>query len=92
MLSDVSCPFLAISGTKDLHVDSGKSLPSIKTALRRGGNQEIEFHELSGLNHLLQPCKTGESTEWIEIEQTIDEKVLSLIVDWMKVRAFQSGN
>ena len=37
-----------------------------------------------GLNHMFQPCLTGEASEYAQIEQTISPEVLSDIISFIK--------
>jgi pimeloyl-ACP methyl ester carboxylesterase len=82
-LGHVRCPVLAINGAKDLQVPSKKNLAEIDKALRAGGNCNVKTIELPGLNHLLQPCKTGSPSEYASIETTIAPEALKTIGDWI---------
>jgi hypothetical protein len=62
------------------------NLPAIEAALRKGGNRDVTIKLLPGLNHLFQPCKTGEVTEYESIEQTMAPAVLDLIANWIARR------
>ncbi|MEM0969344.1 MAG: alpha/beta fold hydrolase [Verrucomicrobiota bacterium] len=84
VLRQVSCPVLAINGSKDIQVDAEANLAAIREALASGGNTEVQTHLLEGLNHLLQPCETGSLTEYGDIETTLDPAVLDLISNWIK--------
>ena len=44
-------------------------------------------HDAARLNHLFQPCKTGEVSEYLSIEQTMAPEGLDLIADWIAKRA-----
>lgn len=46
----------------------------------------LTYTEFQGLNHLFQPCKTGDVGEYAQIETTIDELVLTELSAWMKNR------
>lgn len=46
----------------------------------------LTYTEFQGLNHLFQPCKTGQVEEYAQIETTIDELVLTELSAWMKNR------
>lgn len=77
-LKNITCPFLAINGTLDTQVDTGKNLGVI-----RANNNKAEVKELAGLNHLLQHASTGEVTEYSEIRETIAPEVLKIIVEFI---------
>ncbi len=83
VLQQVSCPVLALNGALDLQVPAGQNLPMIEAALRSGGNRDFTTQELPGLNHLLQPAKTGSPSEYSVIEQTMAPAALAIIADWI---------
>jgi hypothetical protein len=41
------------------------------------------MYELNGLNHLFQQARTGNVTEYGEIEQTFSEEALLIISNWI---------
>jgi len=79
----VSCPVLALNGSKDFQVSAKENLVAIEKALSDGGNTAIETHELEGLNHLFQDSDTGDISEYQLIEQTMSPEVLRLITEWV---------
>lgn len=83
-LRRVKCPVLALFGELDLQVLPGQNAPVLEQALREAGNKRVEIHLLEGLNHLLQPAKTGSPQEYATIEQTMDPKALDLIASWLR--------
>ncbi|RAI89887.1 alpha/beta hydrolase family protein [Algoriphagus yeomjeoni] len=84
ILEKVSCPVLAINGSKDLQVPAKENLEAIKAGLAKGGNTNVTTVELPGLNHLFQEAETGMIGEYVEIEQTISPKALELVTGWIK--------
>ncbi len=82
-LRRVTCPVLALNGSKDLQVPPAQNLPAIRKALQEGGNKHFEAIELPGLNHLFQDCKTGSPSEYAEIEETISPVALERISTWI---------
>jgi uncharacterized protein len=82
-LEKVTCPVLAVNGSKDLQVDAGQNLPPIKTALEKAGNKDVTIKEYVGLNHLFQECETGAVSEYVKIEQTFSPQVLEDITTWI---------
>ena len=80
-LRQVRCPVLAIAGGKDLQVPPKEDLAGIKAALAK--NRDAQTVELPGLNHLLQPTKTGLPSEYGEIEETIAPIALETITSWI---------
>jgi uncharacterized protein len=82
-LRKVTCPVLAINGSKDLQVAADMNLPGIAAALAAGHNPDFAVAKLTGLNHLFQTAKTGSVTEYGQIEETISPRALRLIADWI---------
>jgi pimeloyl-ACP methyl ester carboxylesterase len=85
-LTKVSCPVLAVIGEKDSQVPPRDNLPLIEAALKEAGNKDFLVKELPGLNHLLQPAKSGMLDEYAAIETTIDPGALELIGNWIVER------
>ena len=81
LLNNVLCPVLALNGTKDIQVEYESNLGALRNGLSSNENSSIEAIE--GVNHLFQTCKTGDVTEYREIEETISPKVLEIIADWI---------
>lgn len=79
-------PVLAVWGLLDTQVDPAMNAPELEKAVRAaGGTPSIEVRP--GLNHLLQPARTGSPEEYAEIETTIDPSALALIAEWVKTTA-----
>jgi pimeloyl-ACP methyl ester carboxylesterase len=85
-LGKVRCPVLAIGADLDLQVPPEQNLPAIEAALKAGGNQDVTIARLPGLNHLLQPAKTGLPAEYAQIETTVDPAALDTITTWIRRR------
>lgn len=85
-LTKVTCPVLALNGSKDLQVPSEPNLAAIGNALKQGGNKDYTLREFPGLNHLFQECETGLPDEYAQIEQTIAPIVLEEMTAWIKAR------
>jgi len=81
VLDRITCPFLALNGSKDIQVDHQINLDAIRTGLNDNPKNRIESVE--GLNHLFQHCDTGAVTEYREIEETIAPEVLDIMVKWL---------
>lgn len=81
LLADITCPVLALNGTKDVQVDFGSNLDALRKGLKASDANLIESVESA--NHLLQQCKTGAVTEYRTIEETISPKVLETVVSWL---------
>ena len=81
LLADITCPVLALNGTKDIQVDHESNLDALRNGLKASDANHIEAIE--GANHLLQNCMTGAVTEYRTIEETISPKVLETVVSWL---------
>ena len=82
-LTKLKIPVLALNGSKDIQVLSKQNLAGWKASLEKAGNKNFKTIELEDLNHLFQQAKTGSLSEYAEIEQTIDPKVLDLMTSWI---------
>ena len=71
-LGNIHCPLLALNGDKDTQVNAQRNLAVISSLV-----PSAETREYPGLNHLFQPCATGESNEYADIPTTISPDVLS---------------
>ncbi len=83
VLSNVTCPVLALTGEKDLQVPPDANLPAIEEALAAAGNESVTVTELQGLNHLFQTAETGAPFEYGRIEETMSPVALAAIADWI---------
>lgn len=81
-LSGVTCPVMALNGTKDTQVQCDRNMEALKAGLPANDKTVIRAEE--GLNHLFQHCVTGEFSEYKEIEETFSPDVLSEMVSWVK--------
>ena len=82
-LKKVTCPVLAINGSKDLQVPAEQNIPAIKAAVESNGNKHVTVEILPNLNHLFQTCKTGSLSEYATIEETFSPDALKVIAKWM---------
>jgi len=83
MLRRVSCPVLAMTGDKDVHVPAEANLSAIREALETGGNERYRIVEVAGLNHLFQLASTGLPSEWAESGECMSPPTLNTITDWL---------
>ena len=79
----VTCPVLALNGSKDLQVPPKEDLNAIEAALKVGGNTDYTIKELPNLNHLFQTSTTGSPSEYANIEETIAPAALQTMGDWI---------
>lgn len=83
-LKQISCPVLALSGTKDLQVPAEINIKAIEKALKEGGNKKVTTKIYPGLNHLFQHAETGMVDEYGKIEETFAPEVLKEMMQWIK--------
>ena len=81
-ISKITCPVMAVNGTKDFQVDCQENLGNIRKRLPESPKNLIKSYE--GLNHLFQNCNTGYPTEYATMKEDIAEQVLSDISNWIK--------
>lgn len=81
VLGKITCPVLVLNGSKDQQVNPDANLEALRKGLPAATPAQIECIE--GLNHLFQPCATGATTEYKEIEVTIAPEVLAKLVEWL---------
>ena len=85
-LRQTRVPVLVLGGTLDTQVPAKENLSAIDAALKQAGNRDYRVVELPGLNHLFQTAKTGASTEYAAIEETVSPQVLELVATWINQR------
>ena len=76
--------YLALNGDRDIQVGSQSNLRAIEQALQNGKAKSYEVHELKGLNHLFQECRSCTTIEYGQLDQTVSPEVLDLIAAWLK--------
>jgi pimeloyl-ACP methyl ester carboxylesterase len=83
-LKKITCPVLAINGSKDLQVPAAQNIPAIKNAIESNGNKLVTVQILPNLNHLFQTCTTGSLSEYATIDETFSPDALKVIEKWLK--------
>ena len=83
-LKKVTCPVLAINGSKDLQVPAAQNIPAIKNAIESNGNKYVTVEILPNMNHLFQTCTTGSLSEYATLEETFSPDALNVIAKWLK--------
>ena len=81
LLGNITCPVLALNGTRDLQVEPQSNLDALRSGLPLQPVNKIETVE--GVNHLFQHCQTGSSSEYRDIEETFAPEVLEKLVEWL---------
>jgi len=82
-LQQVTCPFLAVYGGKDLYVPPRENISAIQKALKAGTDPEFSFKIFPGLSHFFQTCKYCLVGEMNHIPVTIEPEVLEYISNWI---------
>ncbi|MBR5100236.1 MAG: alpha/beta fold hydrolase [Bacteroidales bacterium] len=82
LLNTVTCPVLALNGTKDFQVDPEQNLSALRTGLP--GNPNNRIVPVEGVNHLFQHCPTGNPSEYKDIEETFAPEALATLIEWLK--------
>ncbi len=77
----VSCPVMALNGTKDTQVQCDANLNALSECLPADSRSIIKAEP--DLNHLFQHCQSGELDEYKTIEETFSPSVLSEIISWI---------
>ena len=81
LLGDVTCPVLALNGTKDTQVEPESNLGALRNGLSDNTKNSVEAIE--GVNHLFQHCQTGSPNEYRDIEETFAPEVLKKLIQWI---------
>lgn len=81
-LSGITCPVMALNGTKDTQVQCDRNIAALEAGLPSNSRSVIRAED--GLNHLFQHCVTGEVSEYKNIEETFSPEVLSEMITWIK--------
>ena len=79
-LKKITCPVLALNGTKDRQVNGEENL----TILRNNLSGKKVILAIEKVNHLFQHCNTGDPSEYKDIEETFAPEVLDIIITWTK--------
>ena len=80
-IKQIRCRVLALNGSRDVQVLADDNLGVLESA--KNLKKLLTAKKYEGLNHLFQPCATGEVNEYGLIEQTISEEVLSDMSKWI---------
>lgn len=81
LLGSITCPVLALNGSKDQQVNPESNLSALKADLTK--NRLTCIEQVEGLNHLFQHCTTGDPIEYKEIEETFSPDILNRITEWI---------
>ncbi len=82
-LGELQCPVLALSGDRDLQVDSLENVPLLRKAYETSGNKDFTVVEIEGVNHLFQKAQSGVPALYGAIEETMAPEVLESVSSWI---------
>jgi len=77
------CPALMMFGTKDLQVLCSQNKAAMENLQSNVHFDHLTVKQFDGLNHLFQHAETGNTSEYVNIEETIAPQVLEFIRDWI---------
>ena len=83
VLEKLRCPVLALSGDRDLQVDSTDNVPLLRKASEASENKDFTVVEVAGVNHLFQTAKSGSPALYGAIEETMAPQVLTAVASWV---------
>jgi len=83
VLEKLQCPVLALSGDRDLQVDSTENVPLLRRVYEMGGNKDFTVVEIEGLNHLFQTAQSGSPALYGAIQETMAPSVLTAVGTWI---------
>ena len=88
-LEKLKCPVLALSGDRDLQVDSTENVPLLRKAYESSGNKDFMVVEIEGVNHLFQKAQSGSPALYGAIEETIAPEILTAVGNWVSKHTTQ---
>ncbi len=83
LLPQIKQPVLAVWGSEDVQVLAVGNRDAMQAAMGENPHPLTKLQILPGLNHLLQPCKTGLVDEYESIEMTIDPIALDMFAEFI---------
>ena len=86
-LEKMQCPVLALFGAKDMTIDPELNAKEMKSVFSHGHNREAKVKVLPDLNYLLQKAKTGLTSEYATIPETMSPNALDDITTWVAAQA-----
>jgi uncharacterized protein len=89
LMEQIKCSVLAMNGDRDLQVDASDTVPLLRQAYEKSGNQDFTVMEIEGVNHLFQKAQSGSPALYGAIEETIAPEVLNAISSWLAKRTAQ---
>lgn len=85
-LRRVDVPVLALFFELDVKVPLEPNLTSARIHLRQAPTEDATVVVLPGINHMMQPAKSGLPEEYASIQTTVDPTILETLVGWLESR------
>jgi len=85
-LQRLDVPVLGVFGARDTQIDAAKNAEALRSALDGGAAPTSTVRVFDGLNHLLQPARTGRPSEYGRIETTVSPQALDLVTEWLQTQ------
>jgi len=83
-IKKIKSPVYALHGEKDIQVYYQTNLALIDKHLPKNTPRKTE--SFPNINHMLQTCETGNTNEYVRIEETVSPVVLEKILLWLEAR------
>jgi uncharacterized protein len=83
LLRSMAVPVLAMYGSLDLQVPPTTSLSALERHFSGPRRNLLTAELLPGINHMMQPARSGSMDEYRTIEQTIAERVFVVLDAWL---------
>ena len=85
-LSRITCPILALNGSKDMQVEAKRNLAQIKRLTT--SSPSVTVKELEGLNHLFIPANSGHPSEYLFLPPGFSSDALTALLQWLRQQHF----
>lgn len=80
-LPRITCPILALNGSKDMQVGAKRNLAQIRSLA--SSSPSVTVKELEGLNHLFIPANSGHPNEYLFLPPGFSPEALSTLLNWL---------
>lgn len=83
-LESLSIPVLAVYGEKDIQVTPDLNKPRMEAALQKAPIKDFQVIEVPGQNHLFQVCETCTVSEYGQLDETVNEETMKMVMKWIR--------
>jgi len=84
--AQVSVPMLAVFGGKDVQVPVSQNVPPLEAIIAENADADITLVTLPNANHLFQEAVTGNTDEYVTLEQNFTPDFLPTLIEWLSAR------